>query len=331
MKIIENYSLKERNTFAIEAKAKYFVELDETKDIFETLQKFKTEKLFVIGGGSNLLFVKDFDGAILSYTNKKIKIIREDCDSVTVEVSAGCLWDEFIEIAIENNWYGLENLVGIPGTVGAAPVQNIGAYGTEQKDCFEYLKAINITNSREKNFSEEACDFDYRDSIFKNYLRNRYIITEVCYKLSKKFTPNLKYADLKSSGEIDNARDLTNKIIEIRNAKLPDYKEFGNAGSFFKNPIIEKAEYKSLLAIDSELKSYFAPDRMIKLSAAQLIENAGWKGKREGSCGISDKHSLVIVNYGGATGKEIFDFSENIINDINNRYNVELEREVLVI
>lgn len=331
MKIIENYSLKEHNTFAVEAKAKYYVELDENKEILDEIQQFQNEKHFVIGCGSNLLFAGDFDGVVLSYINKKIKVVSEDSENVLVEVAAGCLWDEFIETAVTNNWHGLENLVGIPGTVGAAPVQNIGAYGVEQKDCFEYLNAINIINSREKHFKKEACEFDYRDSIFKNYLRNRYIITDVCYKLSKKFTPNLKYANLKSSGEITNARDLTTRIIEIRNAKLPDYKVYGNAGSFFKNPIITKSEYKSLLAQDADLKSYFAPDRCVKLSAAQLIEKAGWKGKRVGNCGISDIHSLVIVNYGGATGKEIFDFSENIINDIDDRYNIELEREVLVV
>ncbi len=331
MKITENYSLKDRNTFAVDAKTRYFVELYDKKDILEAIQKFKDEKLFVLGGGSNLLFAKDYNGAILNYTNNKIKIINEDSENVTVEISAGCSWNEFIDKAIENGWYGLENLVGIPGVVGAAPVQNIGAYGTEQKDYFEYLKATNLINSREKQFDKTACDFDYRDSIFKNYLRDRYIITEVCYKLSKKFTPILKYADLKSCGDITNARNLTTKIMEIRNSKLPDYKVYGNAGSFFKNPIIEKQEYKTLLKFDKDLKSYFAPERCVKLSAAQLIENAGWKGRREGNCGISEKHSLVIVNYGGATGKEIFEFSENIINDINNRYNITLEREVLVV
>jgi len=331
MKIIENYSLKEHNTFAIDAKAKYFVEIDNTNDLIDTIEQFKKEKLFVIGGGSNLLFTKDFNGVILSYTNKNIKTVREDNESIFVEVSAGCSWDELIETALSNNWHGLENLVGIPGKVGAAPVQNIGAYGTEQKDCFEYLKAISISTGRLKKFDKEACEFDYRESIFKNELLNRYIITDVCYKLSKKFTPILKYADLKSHGDVTNARDLTTKIMEIRNSKLPDYKVFGNAGSFFKNPIVAKYEYKELVAQDPEFKSYFAPNRLVKLSAAQLIEKAGWKGRREGACGISEQHSLVIVNYGGATGKEIYDFSENIINDINNRYNVILEREVLVV
>jgi UDP-N-acetylmuramate dehydrogenase len=331
MKITENFSLKENNTFAIDVKAKYFIELDAKNEIFDAIKQFEKEKLFVIGGGSNLLFASDFNGAIFSYSNKNIKIVREDSENIWVEVAAGCPWNEFIESAIEHNWFGLENLVGIPGKVGAAPVQNIGAYGVEQQDCFEYLKAVNITNSREKQFYKENCDFDYRDSIFKHYLKNRYMITDVCYKLSKTFTPVLKYADLKSLVDISSARELALKITEIRNSKLPDYKVLGNAGSFFKNPIIEKFEYKSLLANDPDLKSYFAPDRCVKLSAAQLIEKSGWKGKRVGNCGISDQHSLVIVNYGGATGKEVFDLSENIINDINNRYNVELEREVLVV
>lgn len=334
--IKNNFSLKSFNSFGIEVTASLFANPQTAEELLETLQSYDVSKLpfMVVGEGSNLLFTGDFEGLILHPEIKGIDLIDENEEEVIVSVGAGENWDNWVKYCVENAWYGLENLSLIPGSVGSAPVQNIGAYGVELKDRMEYLDAFDLREKRFVKLNGHACEFGYRTSIFKGKCVNRYIITQVVFKLGKKPKFLLDYGNVRKVFQENKGKtlqDLRDTIINIRETKLPDPKKYGNAGSFFKNPIIGKPTFKCIRVQYKEIPSYHANDNMVKIPAAWLIEKAGWKGKRIGNVGTWPDQPLVIVNYGGATGKEILEFSEMISVDIEKKFNISLEREVNVV
>jgi len=330
----ENYSLKPYNTFGIDAKAKYFFEFTEAEDLAVFLSSNKTwkdEPMIVLGEGSNILFLDDFNGLVIHPNVPGMKTVYEDRNYEWIEVGAGEIWDEFVQFAVGCQLGGIENLSLIPGTVGAAPVQNIGAYGQEVCNSVQKVKGYDLEKQMPAEFSVEECQFEYRNSIFKSYLKNRFIITSVIFKLNKFPEFNLNYAQLeeltKAKGEI-NLFNIRETIIEIRRSKLPDVKELGSAGSFFKNPIVDIEIAEQLKLQYENIPVYNAGAGKAKLAAGWLIEKAGWKGVREGEVGVHEKQALVLVNYGKATGKEVYDFSDRIKDSVFEKFGVELEREV---
>ncbi|HPF51978.1 MAG TPA: UDP-N-acetylmuramate dehydrogenase [Draconibacterium sp.] len=334
IRFFENHSLKDYNTFGIDAKARYFFEFTEPEDLAVFLnenQSWKDERLIVIGQGSNILFLDDFDGLVIHPKVPGIKTVGEDRSFYRVEVGAGEVWDEFVEFCVTYNLGGVENLSLIPGMVGAAPVQNIGAYGQEVCNVVEKVKGYDLEKQEMAEFSADECRFAYRESIFKSYLKNRFIITSVVFRLDKFPEFNLKYGHLeekvKEYGDVT-LQNIRKAVIEIRNSKLPSVKDLGNAGSFFKNPLVEKELADRLNAEYENMPLYPAADQKAKLAAGWLIEQSGWKGKREGNVGVHKDQALVIVNYGGATGKEVWDFSEKIKEAVFEKFGVSLEREV---
>lgn len=335
MNIQKNKSLKNLNTFGIDAKAKFFVELNSKNDFLKLLELLKKHpKYFVLGGGSNILFKDDFDGLVIKPELKGLRIIEKN-KSWEVYAQAGENWHEFVKFTVDNSFYGLENLALIPGNVGAAPVQNIGAYGVEQDEYFLELEYYDFNSNEFKRIRNEECCFSYRDSIFKNSLKGKVIITEVVYELKKKFIPCLKYKELKDiifKNHITafNQKDVFETVIEIRRNKLPYPDELGNAGSFFKNPVVNSSTLKKLQSKFPEIKS-FPFNQEFKLSAGWLIDKAGFKGFRIGDAGVSDKHALILVNHGKATGEDIYSLSEKIIKSVKDKFDVLLEREVNII
>lgn len=334
IRFYENHSLKLHNTFGIDAKAKYFFEFTELEDLAEFLdsnKSWKEEKLLVLGEGSNVLFLDDFDGLVIHPKVPGIISVHEDRQYEWFEVGAGEIWDEFVQYAVAYQLGGIENLSLIPGTVGAAPVQNIGAYGQEVCAVVEKIKGYDLEKETTGEFTVEQCKFAYRDSIFKSYLKNKFIITSVIFRLEKFPEFNLKYGQLeekvKDKGEI-NLRNIRDAVVEIRSSKLPDVKDLGNAGSFFKNPVVTSELAAKLKKEYSAIPTYPATNGNVKLAAAWLVEQAGWKGKREGDVGVHDQQALVVVNYGEASGKQVFDFSVKIKQDVLKKFNIELEREV---
>ncbi len=334
IRFFENHSLKNYNTFGIEAKARFFFEFTEPEDLEEFLNSnnsWKTERLIVLGQGSNILFMDDFDGLVIHPKVPGIKAINEDRTFYYVEAGAGEVWDEFVDFCVNYNLGGVENLSLIPGNVGAAPVQNIGAYGQEVCQVVDRVKGFDLETRQLSEFSADECRFAYRDSIFKNYLKNRFIITSVVFRLDKFPEFKLGYGDVeqkvKEKGDL-NLQNIRKTIIEIRSSKLPDVQELGNAGSFFKNPAVVKEIADNIKAEYEKVPMYPTSDEKVKLAAGWLIEQAGWKGVREGNCGVHKDQALVLVNYGGATGKEIYDFSEKIKQSVFEKFGVELEREV---
>lgn len=330
----ENYSLKEHNTFGIDAKAKFYFEFTDPADLQIFLnenQSWKEERLIVLGEGSNILFLNDFDGLVIHPKVPGIKTVDEDRNNYWVEVGAGEVWDEFVDFAVSYNFGGIENLSLIPGTVGAAPVQNIGAYGQEVCAVVEKVKGYDLEKQQLSEYTVDECRFAYRDSIFKSYLKNKFIITSVVFRLDKFPEFNLKYGQLeekvKAKGD-PTLQSIREAVIEIRSSKLPDVKELGSAGSFFKNPVVDEGLAESLKAKYEKVPVYAAPGGFAKLAAGWLIEQTGWKGVREGVVGVHKDQALVIVNYGGATGKEVWDFSEKIKRSVFEKFGVELEREV---
>lgn len=334
IRFFENHSLKNYNTFGIEAKARFFFEFTEPEDLEEFLNSnnsWKTERLIVLGQGSNILFMDDFDGLVIHPKVPGIKAINEDRSFYYVEAGAGEVWDEFVDFCVNYNLGGVENLSLIPGNVGAAPVQNIGAYGQEVCQVVDRVKGFDLETRQLSEFSADECRFAYRDSIFKNYLKNRFIITSVVFRLDKFPEFKLGYGDVeqkvKEKGDL-NLQNIRKTIIEIRSSKLPDVQELGNAGSFFKNPAVVKEIADNIKAEYEKVPMYPTSDEKVKLAAGWLIEQAGWKGVREGNCGVHKDQALVLVNYGGATGKEIYDISEKIKQSVFEKFGVELEREV---
>ncbi|PJC60020.1 MAG: UDP-N-acetylenolpyruvoylglucosamine reductase [Ignavibacteria bacterium CG_4_9_14_0_2_um_filter_37_13] len=336
MNFQENYNLQKKNTFGLRLFAKYFCEVFSITELKKVLEQFKGEKILLLGSGSNILFTKNFDGLVLQFNQKGIYKIEEDRDSVLLEVFAGELWDDFVSYCVGNNFYGVENLSLIPGTVGAAPIQNIGAYGQEVKDTFFALNGIYLTDSSEKTFIKHDCNFGYRTTIFKNELKNKFIITSVLFRLQKNFELNTHYGsieqELKSIGKKNpTLADIRNIVIKIRNDKLPDPKVLGNSGSFFKNPEIEKNHYAKLKAGFPSLKGFPTSEDTIKIPAGWLIEQCGWKGKRTGNVGVHEHQALVLVNYGKADGNEVLQLSQKIKEDVYQKFEIQLEEEVNIV
>ena len=336
MNIQENFSLQQYNTFGVEAKTKYFAEVNSVEELKETL-RLSHSPLLILGGGSNLLFTKDFEGLVIKLNLKGITEQITDENHVLVTAKAGENWHEFVQKTISENYGGLENLSLIPGNVGTCPIQNIGAYGTEIKDHFVSCKALNIETLKIETIDLEQCKFGYRDSIFKTSSKGKYVILEVTFKLTtKNHHIKTEYgaisSELKNLGiENPTIQDVAKAVINIRQSKLPNPAETGNAGSFFKNPTIPLAQFENLKEQFPEIQGYPNGD-FVKVPAGWLIENAGWKGKQIGNVASHKLQALVIINAtGNATGKEIYDFSTQIINSVKEKYGIELEREVNII
>jgi UDP-N-acetylmuramate dehydrogenase len=337
MIIIRNFSLKKYNTFGIEALAKQFVAVHSIKELKTILEENQKEKKFILGGGSNMLLTQDIEALVIHIDLKGHKIIKENDDFVWVESMAGENWHEFVLWTISQDFGGLENMSLIPGNVGTTPVQNIGAYGTEIKDTFISCDAMNIESTKMKTFTHEDCHFGYRESVFKQELKDQYIITSVIFKLTKKnHKINTSYGDITGELEKQNIKnptlkDVSNAVIAIRQSKLPDPKELGNSGSFFKNPIISKQEFEPIHLKFPEMKFYEVSQTQVKVPAGWLIEQAGFKGKRFGDAGIHKNQALVLVNYGNATGQEILNVSKNIQKTVYETFGIKIEAEVNVI
>lgn len=336
--ILKNISLKQYNTFGIEAKAKRFATFSSTLELKKILtsKEHKDEPKLILGEGSNVLFTKDFDGLVLKNKIKGIEVEKEDDEFVWVKANAGESWHDLVLFAIDNGYGGIENLSLIPGSVGAAPMQNIGAYGVEIKDVFFELEAMHINTGDEVRFTKKRCLFGYRDSIFKNFYKDQYVITNVTIKLTKKPILNLSYGAIQTELHTmgiykPTINDVSKAVIKIRQSKLPDPKEIGNSGSFFKNPVVPKTQFEGLKSKFPEIASYPVSKKEVKLAAGWLIDQAGWKGKTIDNYGVHKNQALVLVNYGGANGEEIYKLSEEILLDIKTKYGIELEREVNVI
>ncbi|WP_367757523.1 UDP-N-acetylmuramate dehydrogenase [Flavobacterium sp. WC2430] len=337
MEILHNFSLKNYNTFGIEASAKQFVNVQNVTDLKSILKQNKTAKKFILGGGSNMLLTQNINALVLHIDLKGKRIIQENDDFVWVESQAGENWHEFVLWTIAQNFGGLENMSLIPGNVGTTPIQNIGAYGTEIKDTFVSCEAVTIENQEIKNFIKEECHFGYRESIFKNDAKDQYIITSVVFKLTKRnHKINTSYGDILGELEKNNItnpslKDVSNAVIAIRQSKLPDPKELGNSGSFFKNPILLKTDFEKIHQQFPEMKYYEVSETEVKVPAGWLIEQAGFKGKRFGDAGIHKNQALVLVNYGNATGQEILAVSKTIQDTLFKTFGIHIEAEVNVI
>ncbi len=338
MNIKQNFSIKFFNTFGIDVKAKYFVELNSDEEIISFLSSgfLKNKQFLILGGGSNILFTKDFTGVVVKINTKGITILKEDEDFIYIKAKAGEDWQDFIDYNIKNNYGGLENLSTIPGSVGAGPIQNIGAYGVELKDVFYQLTAINIQTGDIIKFNKEDCDFSYRSSIFKNELKNKYIINSVVFRLFRKPVFNTKYGaiemELRDMGINKlSVSAVSEAVSRIRKRKLPDIEQIGCAGSFFKNPVITEEKFKNLKKDFPNIVAYEQPDKTFKVAAGWLIEQCGWKGKRIGNAGVYKNQALVLVNYGNSTGKEILELSCKIENSVFEKFNIRLKKEVNVL
>lgn len=338
MEISSDRSLKEFNTFGIDVSARYFVIVKSVEELKEVLESEESKELPVLflGGGSNMLLKDDLKTFVVKLELAGIEMMEESEDEVLVKVGAGVVWHELVLHTLEQGWFGLENLSLIPGSVGASPIQNIGAYGVEIKDRFEYLEALNLTTHQLERFDLEDCKFGYRESVFKRELKGKYVITSVVYRLSKIPNVNTSYGiinqQLAEMGiSAPTPKDVSDAVIAIRQSKLPDPSEIGNSGSFFKNPIVPIEVAEELKKKHENMPSYPVDDSRVKLAAGWLIDQAGWKGKTFGNYGVHKKQALVLVNYGGASGQEIYGLSEQIIADIKEKYGIELEREVNII
>ena len=330
-------SLKNYNSFGVDVISSNFNIANSEKEIISFIKKNPFSEPIILGGGTNILFKNNIDRNILKIQVKGIEVINETEDYVIISVGAGEVWNDLVNWAINNNYGGLENLSLIPGNVGSAPIQNIGAYGVELKDNFENCRTISIENGSLKIFNINECKFSYRNSVFKDELKNKYIISYVTFKLSKKnHQINSSYKPLKEAlrnNKIINPtiKNISELVCKIRSSKLPDPKFLGNCGSFFKNPIINKIDYKKLCKEEKDVPFYKVSDKKIKIPAAWLIEKCGYKGIRHGNTGTHDKHALIIVNYGKASGNEIFEFSQKIKNTVLRKFNILLEEEVNII
>ena len=330
-------SLKNFNSFGVDAISSDFNVANSEQEIIEYLNEIKFSNPIILGGGTNILFKSNIDKSLLKIEIKGIEIINETNNYVDVSVGAGEIWDNLVNWSIEKNYGGLENLSFIPGNVGSAPIQNIGAYGVELKDTFLQCRAISIDSGLLRIFKQKECDFSYRSSIFKEKLKNKYIISNVTFRLSKiNHKINFSYEPLKidlknKSISSPTIKDISKSVIEIRSSKLPDPKVIGNCGSFFKNPIINKIDFKKLLENENDVPFFDISENEIKIPAAWLIEKCGFKGLKVGNTGVHKKHALIIISNGKATGKEIFDFSQRIKNEVLRKFNILLEEEVNII
>lgn len=332
----KNQSLQSYNTFGMEVCADNFAIFHNLEELIACLKSVQDQRLLILGGGSNVLFTKNFEGVVLKNECKGIEIVHEDADAIYVKAGAGESWHDFVQYCLHRDWNGLENLSLIPGTVGAAPIQNIGAYGVEMEQFFWNLEAWHIKESRLVNFTKNDCGFGYRDSVFKSNLKGQYVILNVIFRLPRVPQFHTSYGAI--SQELErmqvkklSAHAISDAVINIRRSKLPDPKILGNAGSFFKNPLLSKSQFDQLKNIYPDIPGHLTEEGSVKVPAAWLIEKAGWKGFREGDAGCHNLQPLVLVNYGHATGQEIFQLSEKIIQHILSQFEVKLEREVNII
>jgi len=338
IQITENKNLKSLNTFGIEARCNYFVEINSVQEFLELIQtkEYKENKHLVIGGGSNLLFTKDFEGIVIKNNLKGKEIVSDNGSEVTVKIAAGENWHNFVMWCIDNGFCGLENLSLIPGCVGASPMQNIGAYGVEIKEVFKELEAYHMTSGEKRNFSKEDCHFGYRESVFKREYKDQYLITSVSYALKKKACVNVSYGAISSELEaagIKNPtiKDVSNAVIRIRKSKLPDPAETGNAGSFFKNPEVSKEKHDSLIQQFPEIVAYPLTNGNYKLAAGWLIEQCGLKGYELNGAAVHNKQALVLVNKNHCTGKAVYELSSYVLQKVFDKFGVNLEREVNIV
>ena len=338
MNIIENNPLSKLNTFGVDVKAKYFTSINTINELIEVTKTnvFKDLELLILGGGSNILFTKDFDGLVILNNIKGKEIIDQNQQSIFLKIGAGENWHELVMYCVDNGWGGIENLSLIPGNTGTAPMQNIGAYGVEIKETFVELEALEISSGKIVKFNNSDCEFGYRESVFKNKMKNQYIILNITLELKKNPVLNINYGDVKAILESQNIKnpaikEVSNAIISIRQSKLPDPKKIGNSGSFFKNPIVSLNLLELIKKKYPNVVNYEINENEFKIAAGWLIERAGWKGKKFNNYGVHEKQALVLVNYGLANGMEIFELSEKIILDIKDKFGIKLEREVNII
>ena len=335
--LINNFSLKSNNTFGISAIAKHYLTVDSPEDLirfFRENNQAKYEKRLFLGAGSNLLFVNDFDGLVIHPEIDGIYLISENRNIAEVEAGAGVAWDHFVAWCVEKGWGGVENLSLIPGNVGAVPVQNIGAYGVEAESVITEVRGIDMDTLEPKSFDREACKFGYRTSVFKEQLKERFMVTSVIFRLTKQPVFRVEYgaleAELVKSGE-KSLQNIRKAVIAIRESKLPDPLKVGNAGSFFKNPVVPEQTALALKNSYTDIPLYPAGPGHLKIAAGWLVEKAGWKGRSFGKTAVHDKQALVIINKGGASGKEIYELSGMVVRDVLQKFNIELEREVQVV
>ena len=339
MNITENCSLVSHNTFGIEATARRLVEYDSIEElqsfVRQRIADADTTPLLHIGSGSNLLFLGDYEGTILCSRMKEVFVTADEGNSVYVRVTAGIIWDDWVQYAVDSNWFGLENLSLIPGTVGASAVQNIGAYGSEAKDFIVFVDTVDLQTGDIRHFTAEECRYGYRDSAFKHELKGRYAVTHVHFRLSHDFQPLLDYGGVRRAleergiSEVDlTAQQLRQTIIEIRRSKLPEPSQLGNAGSFFTNPIVPRETFKQLLNQYPEMPHYEVDNERVKIPAGWMIEQCGWKGKALGKAGVYERQALVLVNLGGATGKDIAALCERIQVDVKTKFGIDIVPEV---
>lgn len=338
MKIFDNYSLKNLNTFQLNYKCKTFIEVESCDEIYEINKIFNLSntKFLVIGEGSNILFTKDFDGVVLHPKFDNISFKYEDDQTISLEVEAGKNWDKLVRFTVGKYLGGIENLILIPGLTGATPIQNIGAYGQEVKDVIESVHFFDFEDNLFKVLFNNQCRFGYRNSIFKQELKNRVFITSIQLKLNKNPIPKIDYGNLRDElnklGIVSpSIQDVSRLIEKIRSEKLPSPKEFGNAGSFFKNPIVEKTKFEVIKKHYSDIQFFNFSDNQIKIPAAWLIEKIGYKGKVKGNVATYQKQPLVLINLGNATGIEILSFANEIKEKVLNAFDIELETEVNIV
>ena len=333
------YSLKEWNTFWVDVNAKFFSVFKSSLELIQLLDKVAVDdNLLILGEGSNILFTQDYDGYVFKNNIKGIEKVDESEDEVVLKIGGGELWNEFVLYCIENDFGGVENMSLIPGTVGAAPIQNVGAYGVEQKDVFEKLEAVNIATREVEEFDADQCDFSYRDSFFKGSGKGRYVITNVSYRLTKNnHKLNTSYGAIKdklsqNKVKVPTIKDISKAVIQIRQSRLPNPAEIGNAGSFFKNPIISIEQFEKVKEKYPEIVSRSVDDAKVLVPAGWLIEKAGWKGATfEEKYGVYKYHALVLVNYGGASGKAIQELACDIMRDVELIFGIQLEAEVNIL
>jgi len=338
MTIQRNVSLKPYNTFGIDVKARAFAEAETIEQLRELLQtdEFREMTKLILGGGSNVLLTADFDGLVIKNSIRGIELLEENDEQVQVKVYGGEVWHDFVLYAVERDWGGVENLSLIPGSTGAAPMQNIGAYGVELEEVFDHLEAINLTTGKLETFTHEDCRFGYRNSIFKQELKGEYIIVSVTLLLEKNREPNISYRALQEylsdipKGEIDIAK-VSEAVMAIRKSKLPNPEEIGNAGSFFKNPEVDQQTFEALQQEHPDIPHYPLSNGKEKIPAGWLIEKCGWKGQKRGQVGSHDKQALVLVNYGGGSGQAIKQLADDVRASVKETFGIELTPEVNII
>lgn len=335
MIVQKDVQLKPYNTFGIEATAKYFVEISSIEQLQEILQNpdYQSTERLILGGGSNMLLTKDFEGLVIKIAIKGFEVVQENENNIWIKAGAGVVWHDLVMHCVNQNYAGMENLSLIPGTVGAAPMQNIGAYGIEIKEVFEELQALEIATGEIRTFDKATCNFGYRESIFKHEAKGKYIILNVTFKLSKKPTFHVEYGAIKDTlAEMGisemSIKAISDAVIHIRQSKLPNPAEIGNAGSFFKNPEIPNTQFETLKTQFPTIPSYPVSETTTKVPAGWLIEQAGWKGQRFGNVGVHAKQALVLVNYGGGKGEEIKGLSQKIQASVKEKFGIQLSAEV---